>query len=275
MLIEQGTCIEWGCFGRINLMTPDLIELMAQAGCRAIFYGIDSGSQPILDRTLKKVRAGQILPVLKASAQHFDQIEASFIWGYPFESLDDFKRSLDLAGEASLLSPKVDVQMHMLSPLPLSPIFREYPHGLLEPEVEDRPWLLLPALLLDNRSIVLRELIRDAPDIYPGFFTFPTPAKRKKRELLRRSLRALDHTIGSTFFDPSVASLLKEDCEWREQQLLASQLHPADRVGVGLALGFFRRLRNRDEFASGRRPFEGTRGPGLIRERAEPMQSEL
>jgi anaerobic magnesium-protoporphyrin IX monomethyl ester cyclase len=37
VLLDQQADIEWGCFGRINLMSEDLISLMAEAGCRAIF----------------------------------------------------------------------------------------------------------------------------------------------------------------------------------------------------------------------------------------------
>ena len=155
LLIERRSGIEWGCFGRINLMTPELVELMARAGCRAVFYGIDSGSQAVLDRTVKRVRAEQVVPVLKLSAQYFDTIEASFIWGYPFETADDFARTMDLAGQAALLAPKVNVQLHMLSPLPLSPIYREFTGELLEPEPEDRRWLLLPALQAERLPVNL------------------------------------------------------------------------------------------------------------------------
>jgi len=271
MLLERRSSIAWGCFGRINLMTPDLVELMAKAGCRGIFYGIDSGSQNVLDRTLKKVRAEHIMPVLRFSASCFDRIEASFIWGYPFESLRDFQKTLELAGQASTLAPIVSVQMHMLSPLPLSPIYRQYPQLLLEPEPEDRQWLLLPALLLDERSSVIRDLIRDAPDIYPGFYTFQTPAKRKKRKLLERAMRALNRTVGRTLFDSAAARLLREDCRPVERKLLAAEHHVADRIGVGLALGFFRRVRRRDN--PGALPFEGTRGPRIVRERAETAET--
>lgn len=274
-LIERRVGIQWGCFGRINLMTPDLIELMAEAGCRAIFYGIDSGSQNVLNRTVKKVHATDVMPVLKRSAQYFDLIEASFIWGYPFETLDDFKQTFALAAEASLLAPTVNVQLHMLSPLPLSPIYREYPDRLTDPDPDDRPWLLLPALLLDERAAAVREIVRAAPDIYPGFYSFQTPAKRAKRKLLERAKGSLERIIGSTLFDPQIAGLLEHDDQVTEQQLLAGQRHPADQIGVGLALGFFRRTRHRNDFNAGLKPFEGTRGAALVRERLEPAGSAL
>ena len=70
-------------------------------------------------------------------------------------------------------------------------------------------------------------------------------------------------------FDPAVVKLLSENCESTEQALIAGERHPADRIGVGLALGFFRRVRRREDFRSGSRPFEGTRGPSFARERME------
>jgi len=272
-LLERRCGIEWGCFGRINLMTPDLIELMAEAGCRAIFYGIDSGSQAVLDRTVKRVRADEVVPVLELSARHFDRIEASFIWGYPFETFDDFSRTLELAAEASMLAPTVNVQLHMLSPLPLSPIFKEFPGQLLEPEPEDRRWLLLPALLLDERASAVRDIVRAAPDIYPGFYTFPSPAKRSKRELLERTMQALERMVGTTLFDPRIAGLLEHDDAGLERELLAAERSSTDRIGVGLALGFFRRTRRRAQANTDPAPFEGTRGPGIVRERLEPAGS--
>jgi anaerobic magnesium-protoporphyrin IX monomethyl ester cyclase len=265
LLIERGARIAWGCFGRINLMTPELIELMARAGCRAIFYGIDSGSPAVLRRTLKKIRAEEVLPVLRASAQHFDKVEASFIWGYPFESLDDFKQTLDMAGEASLLAGRVNVQLHMLSPLPSSPIYQAFTGELREPDPEDQPWLLLPAALLDERAGAVRRLIRAHPRLYPGFFTFPTPAKRAKQELLQRAMRALNRTIGDSFLKQRTARLLVEDDAELQADLLGRQRRAPDRIGVGLAISFFSRVRQRASFEDGRAPRPGTRGPGFVR----------
>jgi radical SAM superfamily enzyme YgiQ (UPF0313 family) len=260
LLVDRRSGISWGCFGRINLMSPDLVQQMAEAGCRSIFYGIDSGSQRVLDRTVKRLDASDILPVLRLSAQHFEKIEASFIWGYPFESLDDFRRTLDVAGEASLLSPTVNVQVHMLSPLPLSPMYQEFTGRLLEPDPADARWLLLPALLLNERAAVVREIVRSAPDIHPGFFTFPTPEKHAKRELLERAFRALERTIGRTVLDARIATLLERQDTAVEAELLTRELHPADRIGVGLALGFLQRTRRKDA---------RTRGPSMVRERVE------
>jgi anaerobic magnesium-protoporphyrin IX monomethyl ester cyclase len=142
-LLDQQANIEWGCFGRINLMSEELISLMAEAGCRAIFYGIDSGSPRVLDRTLKELSVDSILPTLETSAKYFDRIEASFILGYPFETYEDFLFTLNLGAEASKLAPAVNIQLHMLSPLPSSPIYEEFKKTLVAPE---KGRLALPAV---------------------------------------------------------------------------------------------------------------------------------
>ena len=44
----------WGCVGRVNLVDRTLLKTMYNAGCRWMTYGIESGSQTILDEMKKK-----------------------------------------------------------------------------------------------------------------------------------------------------------------------------------------------------------------------------
>ena len=168
------------------------------------------------------VRAEDVLPVIAYSAEIFEFVEASFIWGYPFEELEDFKMTLDLAGRVSQWAPKVNVQLHRLSPLPNSPIYKEYPGPLLEPDPRDKPWLLLPAVLLEPEAAAIGRLVRAAPDVYPGFFTLPTPEEGEKR-LMGMVKRTLDRTIGATLFDPDTARLLDEEAPESERGALRSR----------------------------------------------------
>jgi anaerobic magnesium-protoporphyrin IX monomethyl ester cyclase len=266
LLIQKNADIEWGCFGRINLMSEDLIALMAKAGCRAIFYGIDSGSPDVLKRTFKELDPASIIPTLEMSAKYFDLIEASFIWGYPFESYEDFLLTLDLAAQASRLAPRVNVQLHMLSPLPNSPMYKQFAGELVPPEPKDRQWLLLPGLLLDPRAQGLRDIIGKSPDLFPGFFTFPTPDKAGKQAKLDEVVSALEGQLGQIMFSDSVRRLLAEHDGALEAELFANAVTAPERIGVGLALGVFRRTRRTKEQPE-LRPLEGSRGPSLIRER--------
>jgi anaerobic magnesium-protoporphyrin IX monomethyl ester cyclase len=269
-LVERRAGIEWGCFARINLMSPELVECMAEAGCCAVFYGIDSGSPRVLARTHKMVRAEDVVPVIRYSAAAFAYVEASFIWGYPFETYEDFLLTRDLAAEVSRYAPRVNVQFHMLSPLPNSPVYREHDGPLVPPDPEDRRWLLLPPILLEESASRVRQLVASAPDVYPGFYTFPTPSKAQKRDVLEEIVSALNATIGATMLDPQVSRLVDTDAEDVERALLERETDPCDRIGVGLAISFLRRCRHHR-----RRPERpcpaGTRGAVLVRQRNETL----
>jgi hypothetical protein len=137
--------------------------------------------------------------------------------------------------------------------------------GIGYPEEADRDWLLLPALLLDSRAAVVRSIIAEAPHLFPGFFTFPTPAKGAKRGHLRKILEALHSTIGRALLDRSVAALLDREDPACEARLMSKPTRIADQIGTGLALGLFRRTRAHS--AKSMNPLSGARGAALVRER--------
>jgi anaerobic magnesium-protoporphyrin IX monomethyl ester cyclase len=270
LMLERRLSVRWGCFGRINLMSEDLMELMARAGCGAVFYGIDSGSPAVLKRTFKELDPEIILPTVQTSSRYFAVVEASFIWGYPFETYEDFLSTLDLACAVSQFAPRVNVQLHMLSPLPSSPIFETFKGELQEPEAEDRPWLLLPALRTDPKAAGIRGVIDQAPRLFPGFFSFPTPDKQAKRARLQNVRSALHATIGRSLTDVAIRRLLAQPDEAVEQKLLAEAATPEERIGVGLALGRFRRVRwgNHVHTPGG---LSGRRGAAMARQRNDLM----
>ena len=272
VLLDRQVDMKWGCFGRINLMSEELIALMAEAGCRAIFYGIDSGSPRVLDRTLKELSVDSILPTLEMSAKYFDRIEASFIWGYPFENYEDFHCTLDLAASASKLAPTVNVQLHMLSPLPSSPIYEEFKETLVAPEVEDSRCLLLPALLFDERASLVREVIEKAPHLFPGFFCLPTPDKSQKRDRLREVFTALEAMIGRAILDEQIYGLWTNENPMLERELVnfPDTTSPSERIGTGLALGAFKRMRDKKR-ENGPAPKRPIRAPGLVRQRNDVL----
>ena len=53
-IIDSGTTIQWGCEGRVDSVAQHLFPAMAKAGCRTLMFGIESGSQKILDRLKKE-----------------------------------------------------------------------------------------------------------------------------------------------------------------------------------------------------------------------------
>jgi radical SAM superfamily enzyme YgiQ (UPF0313 family) len=59
-MIDSKLGLEWVCCTRADCVSKDLLELMKQAGCREIAFGIESGSDQVLEDTTKNVSKDQI-----------------------------------------------------------------------------------------------------------------------------------------------------------------------------------------------------------------------
>lgn len=80
--------MRWKAFGRINLIDREAMELMAKSGCVEMRYGVESGSEEILKRTVKGFDLEQAIEIVSESSQVFPSVDAFFIWGFPFETME-------------------------------------------------------------------------------------------------------------------------------------------------------------------------------------------
>ncbi|MBM3702110.1 MAG: radical SAM protein [Actinobacteria bacterium] len=109
-----GHKITWGCSGRVNLMTEDLIVKMADAGCILIGYGIESGSQKMLDLIKKGVTVEQAKSAIRLTKKYLGWADCSFMIGYPDETKETIQETIDFCKELDLI-PEV---IFFLTPYP-------------------------------------------------------------------------------------------------------------------------------------------------------------
>lgn len=76
-------------------MTPALLNKMKKARCSHLIYGIESGSQQVLDLMRKRYRICVADEVLKATHDAGIMVTTNFMFGFPGESEDDFNLTLD------------------------------------------------------------------------------------------------------------------------------------------------------------------------------------
>lgn len=115
-----GRKITWGCAGRVNLMTEDLVVAMADAGCVLIGYGIESGSQKILDFVNKQVSVEQAKKAIRLTKKHLGWADCSFMIGYPGETKETIQETIDFCKELDL-APEV---IFFLTPYPGTELYR-------------------------------------------------------------------------------------------------------------------------------------------------------
>lgn len=85
----------WSCNGRIELMTREILKLMKHAGCWAIAYGIESGSQQILDFIQKDIDLAKAYQVLKWTKEEGILTKGYFMIGNLTENKESIRSTLN------------------------------------------------------------------------------------------------------------------------------------------------------------------------------------
>ncbi len=95
-LIKKNINVYWACETRVDNMTEDLIELMSTAGCRAVYLGVESGSQRILDFLNKNITVKQIEEAICLCKKYDINTYCSLITGVPGETFEDYLQTKKL-----------------------------------------------------------------------------------------------------------------------------------------------------------------------------------
>ncbi len=103
---EFGGDVTWGCSGRVNLMTEEMIAAMAEAGCVLIGYGIESGSQRMLGVMKKGVTVEQAKNAVRLTVKRLGWADCSFMIGTPGENMETVRETIDFCKELDL-TPEV------------------------------------------------------------------------------------------------------------------------------------------------------------------------
>lgn len=169
--------VEWKAFGRVNLVDEELMRAMAQAGCLELRFGIESGSDAILQRTRKGFTSAQALDLIPRAIKLFPRVDVFYIWGFPFETMEDFYQSLFQMVSFRMMGARI--LPSLLSLLPQTEIFKEYAGKV---ELEFCPYLF-PEFVFTGHEVCREgvvelpeehrayfDLIRANPDVFPGFF---------------------------------------------------------------------------------------------------------
>lgn len=76
-------------------MTPGLFKRMKAAGCKHLLFGIESGSQRVLDGMKKRFKIEDADRVIKDAYEAGIVVTANFMFGFPGEEDADFAKTLD------------------------------------------------------------------------------------------------------------------------------------------------------------------------------------
>jgi len=89
--------VEWVCDTRADMISRELLQAMKEAGCRTIWFGVESGSPRILEKINKGITIEQTVQAFKLCREAGIRIASSFIMGIPGETLEDIEMTYKFA----------------------------------------------------------------------------------------------------------------------------------------------------------------------------------
>jgi len=195
-LKSVGLPLSWKCFARVNLVDEEMLCAMADAGCVHVRYGVESGSDAVLRQVAKGFTAHQASQVIALSAQIFPEVDAFFVWGFPYETMADFYKSVF---QMTLFrSWGVRVLPCLLSFLPQTAIYRDYLAGKYGGKLHFRPDLTPEYVVTGHETSSagririsaeqqpLFDFIAAHADLFPGFLQWePETNVQPKLQILR------------------------------------------------------------------------------------------
>jgi radical SAM superfamily enzyme YgiQ (UPF0313 family) len=101
--------IKWSCLGRVNTVDREMLETMKDAGCDWISYGIESGSDWMLENMRRGVTAKQCLDAVKLTESVGIHAEGSFIIGMFGETRETVKKTVEFCKQADITAPMLFV----------------------------------------------------------------------------------------------------------------------------------------------------------------------
>lgn len=123
--LDHRFAFSWSCNSHPNLLDLETLRLMKRAGCWQIAYGIESGSQRILDVVKPEVRIQKMRETLRMTRAAGIQTRGYVMLGHPTEGLDSLAETA-----AFLRTVELDLcQITKFTPYPGTPSYaaiREY-----------------------------------------------------------------------------------------------------------------------------------------------------
>ncbi|OEJ21824.1 hypothetical protein AR457_41105 [Streptomyces agglomeratus] len=168
-LLASGKTFYWNCSARTDCVDDELIELMAQAGCKGIFFGIETGS-PRLQKSIKKrLDLADAARRIECTDRHGITTAVSLITGFPEETMEDLRDTVHFLLD-SLRLDNAAPQLHLLAPLAETPIHARYRDQLtlddIYSDMSYQGW---------RQDRADRRMIEAHPDVFPNFYNVPTP----------------------------------------------------------------------------------------------------
>ena len=121
LMIQENTGVRYKISSRIDKIDEEMLEALAKSGCYRIHYGIESGSQRVLDFLEKEITIEQIEEVVAMTKRAGIEVFAYMMVGIPTETEADMEESFKLIRR---IMPN-HVNYSICTPFPATLLYRQ------------------------------------------------------------------------------------------------------------------------------------------------------
>lgn len=122
-LIKVNLDLSWRCSNSIRVDTIDMemLKMMQRSGCYSVAFGIESGSNRILQKMKKGFTKEKIINGVELVRRAGLQVNGSFILGYPDETEEEIRQTIEFAKNLDIMTPSFNA----FTPLPGTEAYNE------------------------------------------------------------------------------------------------------------------------------------------------------
>lgn len=96
---KRGVDVKWMCQSRVDNVDEELLREMKRAGCHYIKYGVESGSQEMLNLMKKGITLEDAQRAFRSTRKIGIKTQAFFLIGLPWETEETFRDTVEFAKE--------------------------------------------------------------------------------------------------------------------------------------------------------------------------------
>ena len=160
--------VTWTCSTRTDVIDPDLLAHMAEAGCVEIYYGIETGSQSMQHAISKDLDLGWSREIVAATRACGIRPVTGFIIGYPEETEQTMSDTVSMFFDF-LQVGGYRAHIFTLCPFPGAPMF---PRNAAS---ADRRAEYLDLPLVRNTFDEAQQLLAEERDLFVSHYRYSTP----------------------------------------------------------------------------------------------------
>ncbi|UCE29505.1 MAG: radical SAM protein [Candidatus Bathyarchaeota archaeon] len=98
-IVRRHVKVKWMCQARVDNADDEVLKAMKQAGCHYIKYGVESGSQEMLDAMKKGITLDKVRRAFKLTRKAGIKTQAFFLLGLPWETPETVTETIEFAKE--------------------------------------------------------------------------------------------------------------------------------------------------------------------------------